>query len=296
MAKPGFCIIGAQKSASSFLQNLVAQHNDIYMPNGETPIFESPDYEQPDFFNKLEKLGSHNLVSGFKRPNYLCNEAVPSRFKRNLPSCKFIAVLRNPAERVFSAYFHNMADGFIPLKDPVVGIKDIFEGRVDFSIYPKAKEIIDFSMYGFYLRKWFEVYSIENFLLIKHDDVVSNVNESIHKVYRFLGVDPSFYPDTKSRPQAVQYDLGRLEFIRMKNRVRYSYNEDLTRLYPRSLTKSDEVFLEKLNKIESIYLSSKKVKKEMMSEDLKGYLLDFYKKDISLTEELTGLDLRLWYS
>lgn len=45
---PTFVVIGAQKSASSFMQLCLAEHPDIYMAEGETPFFETPDYEQSD--------------------------------------------------------------------------------------------------------------------------------------------------------------------------------------------------------------------------------------------------------
>ena len=43
---PDFVIIGAQKSASTFMQVCLDDHPDIYLPRGETTFFESPDYRE----------------------------------------------------------------------------------------------------------------------------------------------------------------------------------------------------------------------------------------------------------
>ena len=95
---PDFVIIGAQKSASSFMQLCLADHPDIYIPEGETPFFESPDYEQGDI-HEIEELfeGRSEKCLGIKRPNYIGKAEVPNRILKHLPNAKLIAILRNPS-------------------------------------------------------------------------------------------------------------------------------------------------------------------------------------------------------
>ena len=112
---PNFVIIGAQKSASTFLQVCLSEHPDVFMPPGETPFFESPDYENSDI-SRLESLFNNRSESklGIKRPSYIGKPEVPKRIEYHLPDAKLIAVLRNPIDRAVSAYFHYINNGFIP--------------------------------------------------------------------------------------------------------------------------------------------------------------------------------------
>ncbi|MEN8742466.1 MAG: hypothetical protein ABF308_22210 [Phaeobacter gallaeciensis] len=41
-AAPNFIVIGAQKSASTFVQARLSDHPEIFMPDGEDPNFETP--------------------------------------------------------------------------------------------------------------------------------------------------------------------------------------------------------------------------------------------------------------
>ena len=72
MRLPDFAIIGAQKSATTFLHGCLAEHPEVYMPRAEIPFFESPDYER----SKISDLaglfaGRSEKWLGFKRPNFL---------------------------------------------------------------------------------------------------------------------------------------------------------------------------------------------------------------------------------
>lgn len=124
---PNFIIIGAQKSASTFLQACLNDHPDIYMPYGETPFFESPDYERNNI-RDLEKIfvDRDEKCIGIKRPTYIGKPEVPERILAHLPNAKLIAVLRNPIDRAISAYFHNINYGFIPAIDVETGSKSLF--------------------------------------------------------------------------------------------------------------------------------------------------------------------------
>src|SRR3954453_11545774 len=108
---PSFVVIGAQKSASTFLQTCLADHPDVFMPKGELAFFESPDYERATLTD-LRRLFEGRLERrlGFKRPNYLCKPEVPARLAKDLPDALLLSVLRKPLDRAISAYFHYIRD------------------------------------------------------------------------------------------------------------------------------------------------------------------------------------------
>ena len=88
---------------------MISQHPEIWMPRGETPYFEDPDYHQstPDEFLSQFPHESGKLI-GIKRPNYIGKPEAPERIETDLPDARLIAVLRDPADRAISAYFHQI--------------------------------------------------------------------------------------------------------------------------------------------------------------------------------------------
>jgi len=152
---PNFVIIGAQKSASSFLQACLNDHPDIYLPHGETPFFESPDYEQSDI-RELQRIFEKRSEKclGIKRPNYIGKPEVPKRIASHLQNAKLIAVLRNPIDRAISAYYHNIKFEFIPPIDIEIGMRKLIWEPSFSAKYKRSPEIIELGFYCKYLSKY----------------------------------------------------------------------------------------------------------------------------------------------
>ena len=80
---PNFIVVGAQKSASTFVQVCLAEHPDIFMPSTEIPFFVSPDYEQKSINNlKHFFIGRTEKMLGIKRPDYIGKPEVPERIRK----------------------------------------------------------------------------------------------------------------------------------------------------------------------------------------------------------------------
>jgi Sulfotransferase domain len=147
---PTFYIIGSAKCGTTFLQDALREHPEVFMPADETPFFEDPDYLEStsqtlsDIFSEARD----KQLLGIKRPTYLHKMEVPGRIKKVAPHAKLIAILRNPITRAISAYFHNMRYGFVPPIDPNDGIRSIIDGSMQ-ATYPRSDEVLDF---GFYYR------------------------------------------------------------------------------------------------------------------------------------------------
>lgn len=128
---PTFAIIGAQKSASTFLQKQLQAHPDIFLPDGELATFEDPQYEDydPQIFASHFSPDWDAKALGLKRPSYLHEPEVPRRLARHLPGIKLIVSLRDPVDRAVSAYFHQVRHNFAPLVEVNRGLENILDGR-----------------------------------------------------------------------------------------------------------------------------------------------------------------------
>ena len=300
--KIDFMIIGAQKSASTFIHMCLQDHPEVFMPVEEISYFENPDYNDNNLgeiiLEASEEVDLNKKKIGIRRPSYLTLDEVPERIFKNNPNIKLIAILRNPIERAISSYFHYIKYGFIPLIDFEKGLKKIFNSHKDFyDKYPKSDEIAKFGLYGHYLSNYYKLFKKKQLKIFLHEDIVANPNAAIKDIYSFLNLREEFNTkNLKKTPQKVAYNYNSLRLFRLKHRFEFDYNETKTRLY----YKKSKSFFNKIiilaliiilkihNKIFNVY------KKPKLSKEVKKIIFNYYKKDIIRTKKLISRNLDNW--
>ena len=293
---PNFVVIGAQKSASTFIQECISEHPQVWMPSGEIPIFESPDYEKYGI-SALQQLfkGKKEEKLGIKRPNYIGKPEVPERIKRHLPEARLIAVLRNPIERAVSAYYHYINYGFIPAIDIEKGMRSILDGAYK-DKFKRAHEIIEFGFYYKYLKKYQYFFKKGQILIVFHEEILADKLASIQRVYSFLDLDKEYIPKaTESRPQAATYNITRLKLLSMRNLLIYGYNSDRTRLFVKKRNLIGKAIAGLITIIDQMliaqYFGSKRT---TLSKDIEKRLYIVYEEDIHNLQSYIARDLTNW--
>lgn len=234
---PDFVVIGAQKSASTFLQDQMAQHPRIEIAAGEVRAFEDPYYQQ----GAVEELpglfsGALDRVRGIKRPDYLGRPVAAERLHRHLPQARLFAVIREPVARAVSAYFHYVRHGFVPLMPVDAAFEALLDGRLE-SEYPRSVEILDYGMYGRHLQRYLTLFGRDQVLVFEQRALTGDPTGSLRAAFAFVGVDPDFVPTTTTRvSNRGVYAPLRLRLLRTKNRTQYHYTPQLDRRYPRRPT------------------------------------------------------------
>jgi len=294
---PSFLIIGAQKAATTFVQQCLAEHPDVFMAPGETSYFEDPDYHETkrEEFEKLFKNASGKKAIGIKRPSYLTKQECPLRIKQIIPHAKLIVILREPIERTISAYFHNITYGFVPPEPVEKGLGKLLDGKLK-AEYPRSQEIIEFSFYCKHLKRYFELFDNKQILVLFYRDILRNKKKQIQKIYRFLEVDDAYVPQQiNNRPSAVTYSIARLKFLRCRNKYAFTYNKDNTRLYAKQQSLSDRIIYWTITCINRVFLSwTFSNTKPTLNEELKQRLYRIYEADILELEKLLNVKLAHW--
>ena len=297
--QPDFLVIGAQKAASTYVQFCLSDHPDIWMPNGETPYFEDPDYHQagPDVLRRVLAGRTERLV-GLKRPQWIGRAEAPARICRDLPDARLIAVLRNPVDRAVSAYYHYMRGSYLPVLDPEIGLARLLDADPDFAAaWPRSWEVLEFGLYHKHLIGYAPFLDRGTIKVLLQEDVIRDPVGAARGLYAFLGVDEGFTPRrTATRPQAVVYDLRRLRWLQTAGRLTMRKNADKTRSIGhrnrlaqvgyRAWRAVDETLMERL-------FPSRKPR---LSAALKDRLAACYRDDIARLEGLIGRDLSGWRS
>ncbi len=290
-----FLILGAQKSASTYLQYCLSQHPDVFIYKDELAIFEDPDYQNfsEAFIDSLFS-GRTERRLGIKRPSSLGRPEVPERIRSAVPDAKLIAVLRNPVDRALSAYFYYMSGSYIPLQDAETGMRNLLEGRYA-QRYKRSGDILEFGKYYKYISRYGHFLDSGKLLLIKQEDLLTDRQGSFRRVFDFLEVDPDFQPPgQEARRQAGHYNLISQRIMRLGGKISFRKNETNTRAYPK-----DQLLLRLIGKamfFGSALLSQHILdgKRPALSKDCKDALYGYYRDDVTRLEGLTGWDLSSW--
>lgn len=295
--KPDFIVIGAQKSASTFVQGCLQDHPDVFLPDGETPFFESPDYENGSL-DALQAIfaGRTESRQGIKRPNYIGRPEVPARIASDLPDAKLIAVFRNPVDRAVAAYFHQIKYGTVPPLELEEGMRRLLDDPVYQKAYPRCSEVIEFGYYAKYITLYQQFLQKGALLPILHEDIISDPLAVVRKCYDFLGVDQSFTPPSlHSRPQKVVYSIPRLRFLTLRNRFMHDYSADKTRLQMRNMNPLEWLAVAAITLVDRAVVSRLYAsQKPKISAELRARLQDIYASDITHLELIIGRDLSAW--
>lgn len=297
MTLPNFLIIGAQKSASTFIHVCLGEHPEVFMPPNEIPYFEDPDFQQTgrEEFERLFAGVEGEKAVGIKRPNYLAKPEVPGRIKEMIPEAKLIAVLRNPVQRAVSAYFHYVNNGFIPPAPLERSMTRLLDGEYR-KTYPKAAEILEYGLYHEHLERYLSFFDRGRILILFQDEIAKDNLAQLRRAYRFLGIDDSYVPrQLNDRPQAVVYSIPRLKVLRLRNERLYDYNSERTRLYIREQSRLDKAVCRTIDRLDRHVLS--RVfgnEKPALGEELRRRLHEFYAEDVGRLEELLGVNLGRW--
>ena len=194
--KPNFIIIGAAKSGTTALKTYLRNHPDIWMPEHEIHYWNSLYKTKPVswyyqiFKNKTEK------VVGEKTPNYIFEDGVAERIHDAMPDVKLIVLLRNPVLRAYSEYKMWRREGIEHSKT----FKECVEkNTLQFRRYLRK------SLYADDIERWKKVFSENQILWIKTEDLYHHRDETLKKVYDFLGVE---YVDVPTPDVFVGRDIN----------------------------------------------------------------------------------------
>lgn len=196
---PTFLVIGAQKAATTSLFQWLREHPGVFLPAQKELEFFSDDrlYAQgfafycERWFNDIGEARAIGEVS----PQYMMSSAPPARIARHLPQIKLIAVLRNPIDRAFSHYVMSSRRGldsrsFAEAVDVLVAGSRNLAAHVDETAYLSP------GLYGRILGEYRRFFPEGSLSVLFYEELLQDPQVSLRNVYRFIGADPDFVPDS----------------------------------------------------------------------------------------------------
>ena len=199
---PELFIIGAQRSGTTSLSALLNQHPGIVLSTPKETDFFSINFAQGlawyrARFRRLDALlvdasVSYTMANPMPTSDEL-PDVVPRRLHQVSPSARFIYLVRDPAERCHSAYWH-----------------DVRAGRERRSLRAAVEQSAYYSMASYYHRQitpFLRYFPLDRFLIHRFEDFAGEPLAIARDCIRFVGLDGSgirLRPETRN--QAFLYN------------------------------------------------------------------------------------------
>lgn len=292
-----FAIIGAQKAASTFLQQRLGERPDITVLPRENRSFEDPDYGA-DAVNRLSQLLAPHVadVTGLKRPDYLPKPEVPERVARHVPRIRLLAVLREPVARAVSAYYHLAVFGFVPVLDPSEALGRILDGTMQRD-HPKSQEILDYGRYAEQLRRWHGWFAPEQFLVLLQEEVARDPDGSLVQAVNFLDADTGGdSAATRTAANVGVYWPPRVKLAAARARRYYDYDRVHGKVAPKNrLGPVDWAVVSGLTAVDKLVLRRLgRDRRPNIDPAVEQRLRDYYAADVHDLAGLLDRDLQAW--
>tara|TARA_A100001391_G_scaffold188957_2_gene159984 strand:+ start:62833 stop:63678 length:846 start_codon:yes stop_codon:yes gene_type:complete len=264
-----FIIIGAGKSASTWLQTQLQADPAVYMPGPELHYF-SREYSRGDdwYLSQFSDEGAGKTV-GEKSNSYLYDPEGAARIHRVLPKAKLIAQLRHPVDRAYSHYCMLYRRGDVG--SDIASYLDPSKGE--------DPRILGAGHYARHLQKYIDQFGRDQLLITFYEGVKGDPEQQMLTVRSFLGLPERPLAECsrgKAKDKTVAVVPGQL-------RKRFAWAKPLV-----SPLRGTAAFEAVRGSIAS------EVKYPPLSDDLRMRLHEYYDPSIEVLENMSGQSLSHW--
>jgi hypothetical protein len=206
---PTFLIIGAAKSGTTSLHETLVRHPALGASLDKEPRYFDVNYGRGRGWYRAQfPLRSYRLRTrlrfgvepavGEATPYYLFHPHVPSRVRRDYPEMKLIAVLRDPIERAYSHYQHQVRIGreqrsfeqAVAEEAELIGpeLERMLADQTYESDVYRRYSYVSRGLYAEQLERWLARFPAQQLLVLSSEDLFARPADTLAEICRFLGI------------------------------------------------------------------------------------------------------------
>ena len=221
---PTFFVAGAGKAGTTSLHSYLSQHPEIFMSPVKEPCFfadeircgrRSESVEKhlrhrsgvpvdpatripPDlaaYLRLFENVRGEKAI-GESSAAYLWSETAASNILASIPNAKIILILRDPAERAFSQYLHQLSVGLT---------KSSFRHHLDACLHADRTQLsiyypfLEAGLYSAQVHRFLDHFPREQIRIYWYEEAWRDTAALFRDLFEFLDVDATFQPDASQR-------------------------------------------------------------------------------------------------
>lgn len=293
---PNLFVPGASKSGTTTLHHYLHQHPDIWMSADKETGFFSDDERYitgKKYYLSLFEKGKDCMYRGESSTGYMVRPQAIIRIKKDTFNPKFIFILRNPIDRVFSHYNWLMGNGFEHRPFEQAFLSNIHQ-EVSFST--SEPYYYHYSCYGKWLSMYYETFGAENIHIIISEDLKKDPIKTLNTCFEFLNLP-------------VTYQFQKIQL----NETIVLKNPDFYRKSMLLMSKQGDNWMKKIYRILIPDLARIKIRKMMIdfleyvkynfaesydppqfSNTQREWLTTYFYEDFLLLKKVTGKEFLQW--
>ena len=234
--------------------------------------------DEADYLRLFSKVGDEKAI-GEASNSYLLYPKAPRLIHEAYPDARILMMLRHPAERAYSQYIMNLRLGKTLETDFLkeVQVDDELEVRG----WGANHQYLFIGRYYEQVKRYLDMFPRGQVMICYYEEYRKDADGVMRSIYEFLGVDPSFEPDTEKKLNTSSVPRhGKLNYwLNQSGLISWA-----KRVLPRSWRSTFK---------QAMYSSSKDDIPEMTAHE-RAWLIDYYREDIGKLSDLLEKDLSGW--
>ena len=291
--KLDFFIVGAQKAGTSSLYQYLAQHKEVFLPQGkdffafnDDPVYGVPGSKLKAYYRGY---GGQPRVGGSNVQIMPFPEAVRNLYDYN-PEIQLIAMLRNPVDRAYSAYWMMRRTGREPCATFEAALAEDVQ-RARCGGFREKAELCYLEHGNYYdqLSLIYRYFDRERVFVGLFEDLVANPEQLTRTILRRLNVDTSNLRIDFSKA-ANEASMPRSMILQRIMKGQSGLKKMYRSLTPLGLQiRANEAIFTKLEE-----RNLKPVSYPPMAQDTRANLADHFRPGNEKLSALLGRDLSHW--
>jgi hypothetical protein len=229
LAIPNFFIVGAGKTGTTSLYEYLNQHPQIYMSPVKEPCYFAPEIrgqnitadlrtrlqrqtrmlpeilndgapvkplgwiaEDWDDYLRLFRHVRDERAIGEASAAYLWSPTAAANIQSKIPHARIVMILRDPAERAFSQYLHQVSAGLTRATFRHHVDRCLREPHQKLSIY---YPFLEAGLYAAQVQRFLDHFPRHQLRIYWYEEAWRDPPQLLRDLFQFLEVDPAFQPD-----------------------------------------------------------------------------------------------------
>lgn len=221
------------------------------------------------------------------------------RINNDITNPKFIFILRNPIDRVYSHYWWLMGMGYETKE-----FKEAFLYDKDQIPTPESKEGMGYKkyyywgLYGEHLKKYYDIFPTSDIFIITTKSLKEDALSTLNRCFKFLDIkELNRLNDIETNKTII---LNNPKFYQKIKRILIPgnfLNNYLGGIHKKVMSKKTRSYIvNKLNIILDKFtkINSKEKKYPVLSKEDREWVANFYYEDVKLLKQVTGRQFSEW--
>ncbi len=309
MSEPNFFIVGAGKTGTTSLHGYLNQHPEIYMSPVKEPCYFADEIRGDnisagfrDHLRRQTRMHGDILNDGqpvkplgwiaqdwedylrlFRNVRgekamgecsaaYLWSPTAAANIHARIPDARIVMILRDPAERAFSQYLHQISTGLTRARFRDHIERSLQDPRKQLSIY---HPFLEAGLYTAQVERFLNLFPHQRVRIYWYEEAWRDPSGLLRNLFEFLEVNPSFEADTTR-----------------KSLERRSPRFGLAHYYLKKFGATALIPVAIRNPLKTVAFRSGAAIR--MDPADRKFLIDYYASDIQRLSKLLGRDLSAW--